>query len=222
MPAPGRVAFPLVLQSPISGSAIVGAKATITTHVVGAALGSGPAAEIFLTETEASKVAGNVITTDNTGRWTQGEGASPAYAQYWLAQGTYDILISGAGLTSVYVTRELVSASSLISTPYVVNIWLEGSAGVPLTRTGVEPSANNSSIVQLKARTNSGRGANGVLLTKVEIPILAQTLEDRRIDNSECQAACSMFFWLPPGAKYNLEVMSTLGNVHVERATLIL
>ena len=106
-----RVAFPLVLQSPTSGSALVGAKATITKHVVGASLGSGAEAEIFLTETESSKVAGNVITTDNTGRWTQGEGASPAYAQYWIPEGTYDVLISGTGLTSVYITRELVSGS---------------------------------------------------------------------------------------------------------------
>jgi microcystin-dependent protein len=107
----------LVLQSPVSGSALVGAKATITKHVVGGSLGSGAAAEIFLSETEATKVSGNTITTDNTGRWTQGESASPAYAQYWLPEGTYDILIFGTGLTAVYITRELASASHGIWEP---------------------------------------------------------------------------------------------------------
>ena len=106
-----RVAFPLVLQSPVTGSALVGATATITKHVVGGSLGSGAEAEIFTTETESTKVSGSKIATDNTGRWTQGEAASPAYAQYWLPQGTYDILISGTGLKSVYITRELGSAA---------------------------------------------------------------------------------------------------------------
>lgn len=104
-----RVAFPLVLQSPVTGSALVGATATVTKHVVGASLGSGPEAEIFTTETEATKTANNKIVTDDTGRWTQGKGAS--YAQYWLPQGAYDVLISGSGLTSYYVTRELVSGN---------------------------------------------------------------------------------------------------------------
>lgn len=107
---PVRVAIPQVLQSPVSGSALVGAKFTFTMHEVGKALGSGAAAEIFLTETEASKVAGNTIVTDNTGRLTQGEGAVPAWAQYWIPEGRYDILIAGAGLKSVYITRELTAA----------------------------------------------------------------------------------------------------------------
>lgn len=107
-----RVAFPLVLQNPVTGSALVGATATITKHIIGESLGSGAEAEIFLTDSESTKVSGNKIVTDNTGRWTQGEGASPAYAQYWLPQGTYDILISGSGLSAVYVTRELVSGFS--------------------------------------------------------------------------------------------------------------
>lgn len=110
-----RVAFPLVLQSPVTGSALVGATATITKHVVGASLGSGAEAEIFDSDTESTKVSGNKIVTDNTGRWTQGEAAIPAYAQYWLPEGTYDILISGAGLKSVYITRELVSGNSVVA-----------------------------------------------------------------------------------------------------------
>lgn len=109
-----RIAFPLVLQSPISGSALVGATATITKHVIGASLGSGAEAEIFLTDSESTKVSGNKILTDDTGRWTQGAGASPAYAQYWLPEGTYDILISGSGLSSVYITRELVSGANRV------------------------------------------------------------------------------------------------------------
>jgi hypothetical protein len=108
-----RVAFPLVLQSPVNGSALVGAKATITKHEVGKSLGSGAPAEIFLTETESTKVSGNEITTDNTGRWTQGEGASPAYAQYWIPEGRYDILISGSSLKSDYITRELVTTEGI-------------------------------------------------------------------------------------------------------------
>jgi hypothetical protein len=107
-----RVAFPLVLQSPVTGSALVGAKATVTKHVVGGALGSGGAAEIFEEETGAKKVAGNVIVTDNTGRWTQGSGA--AYAQYWIPEGRYDIIISGAGLTAVTITRELVTSELVV------------------------------------------------------------------------------------------------------------
>lgn len=107
-----RVAFPLVLQSPVTGSALVGATATITKHVVGSSLGSGAEAEIFESETESTKVSGNKIVTDNTGRWTQGEAAAPAYAQYFLPEGRYDILISGTGLKSVYITRELVAANA--------------------------------------------------------------------------------------------------------------
>jgi hypothetical protein len=106
-----RVAFPLVLQSPVTGSALVGAKATITKHNVGGGLGSGEAATIYTTETESTTTGINVITTDNTGRWTQGEKASPAYAQYWIPEGRYDILISGPGLSSVYITRELVAGA---------------------------------------------------------------------------------------------------------------
>lgn len=108
---PQRVAFPLVLQSPVTGSAIVGAKATITKHIAGAAVGGGEAAEIFLAETGASKAASNVIVTDNRGSWTQGEGAS--YEQYWLPRGTYDITITGTGLTSITITRELVTGQAL-------------------------------------------------------------------------------------------------------------
>jgi microcystin-dependent protein len=103
-----RVAFPLVLQSPSSGSAIVGATATITQHVVGGSLGSGPPATIYTSETGVGTTASNEITTDNMGRWTQGVGAG--YAQYWLAQGTYDIVVSGTGLTAYAITRELHSA----------------------------------------------------------------------------------------------------------------
>lgn len=103
-----RVAFPLVLQSPSTGSAIAGATATITQHVVGQSLGSGPAATIYTSETGAGTVTGNQITTDSTGRWTQGPASG--FAQYWLAQGTYDIAISGTSLTAYTITRELISA----------------------------------------------------------------------------------------------------------------
>jgi hypothetical protein len=98
-----RVAFPLVLQSPSTGSALVGANATITAHVVGGALGSGAAATIYTEETGAGKTASNVITTDNTGRWTQG--SSEGY-----------ILISGTGLTAVYITREMVTGGAFAVT----------------------------------------------------------------------------------------------------------
>lgn len=104
-----RVAFPLVLQSPSTGSAIVGATATITKHVAGGTPGTGPAATIFLSETGGSTAGTNQITTDANGRWTQGSGAG--YAQYWLAQGTYDVQVGGTGLTTLTITRELASAS---------------------------------------------------------------------------------------------------------------
>lgn len=103
-----RVAFPLVLQSPVTGSAIVGAKATITKHVPGVTLGSGEAAEVFTSETENISHS-NVLTSDSTGRWTQGEGAG--FLQYWLPEGSYDIAISGTGITTVVITRELVGGS---------------------------------------------------------------------------------------------------------------
>jgi hypothetical protein len=104
-----RVAFPLVAQSPSSGSGLVGAQATITQHVIGGPFGSGAAATIYTSETGAGAVGGNTITTDSFGRWTQGAGA--AFAPYWLNEGTYDITITGAGLTTYNITRELFSGS---------------------------------------------------------------------------------------------------------------
>jgi hypothetical protein len=115
-----RVAFPLVLQSPSTGSALVGANATITKHVVGGSLGGGAEATIFTEETGAGKTASNVITTDNTGRWTQGY--SEGYKQYWIEEGRYDILISGTGLTAVYITRELVTGGvEAVTTERIAN-----------------------------------------------------------------------------------------------------
>jgi hypothetical protein len=108
-----RVAVPLVLQSPVSGSALVGASFTFTKHVVGGSLGSGEAATIYTTETENTPTGSNTITTDSTGRLTQGEAATPAFAQYWIPEGRYDILISGPGLKSVYITRELVTTEGI-------------------------------------------------------------------------------------------------------------
>lgn len=127
-----RVAFPLVLQSPSSGSAIVGATATITQHVVGASLGSGSPATIYTSEVGAGTVVGNQIVTDNTGRWTQG---GPGYAQYWLAAGTYDIVVSGVGLTAYTITRELTSAG----TPP----WVAMTMGAGVTTGG---SGNTASV----------------------------------------------------------------------------
>jgi microcystin-dependent protein len=107
-----RCAIPFVLQSPVTGSALVGDQFTFTRHVPGKSLGSGEAATIYTTETEATTTGSNVLTTDVRGSLTQGESSSPIWAQYWIAPGTYDILISGAGLKSVYVVRDLVSGQN--------------------------------------------------------------------------------------------------------------
>lgn len=123
-----RVAFPLVLQSPSSGSAIVGATATITQHVVGGTLGAGPAATIYTSETGAGVVTGNQIVSDSSGRWTQGSGLG--FAQYWLPQNTYDITISGTGLTTYTITRELFSAllSDEVSLAGELKMWAGAAA----------------------------------------------------------------------------------------------
>lgn len=103
-----RVAFPQVIQSPASGSAIAGAIATITQHVPGATPGTGLPATIYLAETGSPQVASDQIQSDASGRFTQGAGAG--FAQYWLPQGTYDITISGPSLTAYVITREFASA----------------------------------------------------------------------------------------------------------------
>lgn len=140
-----RCAFPLVLQSPVTGSAIVGADATITQHVFGApSLGSGAAAEIFLSDTEAEKLPSNTIVTDDTGRWTQGK--TTGYKQYWLTQGTYDILITGSGLASVYVTREMASGS--------IGAWEPGD--LKLSAAAVVPTGWLPCEAQAISRTTYG------------------------------------------------------------------
>jgi hypothetical protein len=113
-----RVAIPFVLQSPVTGSALVGDKFTFTKHVVGGTLGAGEAATIYTTETESTTTGSNVLTTDARGSLTQGESASPAWAQYWIAEGRYDVLISGSGLKSVYITRDLVTTEGFTPGPW--------------------------------------------------------------------------------------------------------
>ncbi len=171
-----RVAFPLVLQSPVTGSALVGGKATITKHEVGKSLGSGPGAEIFLTEGESGKVSGHVIETDNTGRWTQGEGASPAYAQYWVPEGRYDILISGSGLKSVYITRELISTEVLTSpvltgTPTAPTAVLYTDTAQVATTAFVQNAVTSSKsiIATEQSRENT---AYGTLTTPDEVTVM--------------------------------------------------
>jgi hypothetical protein len=118
-----RCPIPFVLQSPVTGSALVGDKFTFTIHEPGKSLGSGAAATIYTTETEATTTGSNVLTTDSRGSLTQGESASPAWACYWIAPATYDILISGAGLKSVYIVRDLVSAEpESVGTPLLANL----------------------------------------------------------------------------------------------------
>lgn len=121
-----RVAFPYVLQSPSSGSAIPGATATITQNVPGApTLGGGAPAQIYTTQQGGSALAGNQITTDNLGRWTQG--ASASYAQYWLPEGTYDVVVTGSGLTTFAVTRELWSGTHVVEQGLVATAVQNGA-----------------------------------------------------------------------------------------------
>lgn len=92
-----RVAIPLVVQAPSSGSAIAGASVQVNRH------SDAGAASLFTSE-GGGTAASNPITTDAYGGCTESGG------QVWVGQGTYDFVISGTGLTTRTITRELVSA----------------------------------------------------------------------------------------------------------------
>lgn len=158
-----RVAFPLVLQSPSSGSAIVGATATITQHVVGGSLGSGPAATIYTSETGVGVTGTNQIQTDSNGRWTQGSGSG--FAQYWLPEGTYDIAITGPGLTGYTITRELACATDVAhhaDTGWITANQLSGQlalgAGVNQPGTTVKTFVDNPGTVGTSSFSFAGLG----------------------------------------------------------------
>ncbi len=145
-----RVAFPLVLQSPSTGAAIIGATATVTKHVVGAGtLGAGAAASIYAQEVGGVPITGNQIVTDNLGRWTQG--SSAGYAAYWLPQGTYDIAISGPGLSAFTIVRELVSGEVNSDS----GLELQANKGEPSGYAGLN-SSGQVPAAQLPAGQASG------------------------------------------------------------------
>jgi microcystin-dependent protein len=127
-----RVQIPLEVQSPANGAVIAGATVTVTQHVIGGTPGAGaPVPYIYLAETGAGNAGSNAVTTDSLGRVTQGAGAG--FAAYWLPVGTYDFAVSGSGLTSYVITREMVSAQGSDPLSHVgellFGVWLTLPSG---------------------------------------------------------------------------------------------
>jgi hypothetical protein len=176
-----RVAIPFVLQSPSSGSAIAGATATITEHVVGDATpGTGTPASIYTQEVGGSALPDNQIVTDNLGRWTQGSGAS--YAPYWLPPGTYDMAISGPGLAGYVITRDMVPgwAAALIDDAGWVT-WTQPTNWTPGTGAQAPAACVIGSIVFLRGYAINNTGGAAAYLP-VSLPTIAIPSVDRQVN----------------------------------------
>jgi microcystin-dependent protein len=99
-----RAAIPLVVSSPVNGSAVAGATVTITKT------SDASNASIYTARTGGGTTGTNVVTSDANGRCTSGGN------ELYLEQGTYTFVISGPGLTSTPIIREVVAGDGIVET----------------------------------------------------------------------------------------------------------
>ncbi len=95
-----RGTVPLIVTSPVNGSVIAGATVTIQNY-------DGSAAVVYTSRTGTGNLGTNAVTTDANGALTN------AGAEVWLNVGTYRFVISGSGLTTRTLIREIVSGDGM-------------------------------------------------------------------------------------------------------------
>lgn len=168
-----RGTIPLIVTSPVNGSAIAGATVTVQNYDTSAAV-------VYTGRTGTGNLGTNVLTTDSNGALTSGGN------ELWLNAGTYKFVISGAGLTTRTLVREIVGGDGLVEiTPVGAMLpfggsaaptgWLLCDGSLVATATyaalfavighayngGVDPGGGNFRLPDLRQRFPLGKAAAG-------------------------------------------------------------